>query len=150
MSPSASCEIADIGEVQRRRIDPELRMRAIGQHAAGAPDRVRSVARAGAVGGADIERHAGDDEIRRHGSLRVMPRKPGAVAKVGTSVIVYGLTRAMTISARIRTMISNSISSVRLARLSSYSAEYVSRMIASLRSTAAFTSGTRNSSSADA
>ena len=84
------------------------------------------------------------------GSLRVMPRKPGAVAKVGTSVIVYGRTRAMTISARIRTMIRNSISSVRLAELSSYSAEYVSRMIASLRSTAAFTAGTRNSSSADA
>ncbi len=88
------------------------------------------------------------------GSLQAIPRNPGAVAKVGTaagiSVIVYGRTRAITISARIRTMIRNSISSVRLAKLSSYSAEYVSRMIASLRSTAAFTSGTRNSSSAAA
>jgi hypothetical protein len=35
----------------------------------------------------------------------------------------YGRTRAMTISARISTMIKNSISSVRLAELSSYSAE---------------------------
>ena len=56
-------EIADVGDVQRRRLDPEFRMGAIGQHAAGAPDRVRTVARAGTVGGADVQRDAGDDKL---------------------------------------------------------------------------------------
>ena len=72
-----------------------------------------------------------------------------AVVRVSAAWPDQGRTRAMTISAMIRITIRNSISSVRLAELSSYSAEYVSRMIASLRSTAALTVGTRNSSSAD-
>ena len=43
-------------------------MRAVHQHAAGAADRLRTFARAGAVGGADVERDAGDHE----GSVAIM------------------------------------------------------------------------------
>ncbi len=56
-------EIADVGEIHRRWLDPEFRMGAIGQHPAGTPDGVRTVARAGTVGGADIQRYAGDDKL---------------------------------------------------------------------------------------
>ena len=56
-------EIADVGKVERCRLDPELRMVAVGQHAAGAADRLRPVARAGAVGRADVQRNAGDDIV---------------------------------------------------------------------------------------
>ncbi len=57
-------QIADVGDIHRRGLDPEFRMRAIGQHPAGAPDGMRTIARAGTVGGADVERHAGDNELR--------------------------------------------------------------------------------------
>ena len=45
------------GSIQKRG------MVAVGQHAAGAPDRLRPVARAGAVGRADVQRDAGDDVV---------------------------------------------------------------------------------------
>ena len=64
MSPSAIAEVADVREVEFGRIDPERGMGAIDQHAAGAADRRRTVARAGSIGGADIERHARDGERR--------------------------------------------------------------------------------------
>ena len=81
------CEIADVGEVECRRLDPELRMVAIGQHAAGAADRLRPVTRAGAVGGADIQRDAGDDVVGITIRARLTPRKFDETAKVGVPVI---------------------------------------------------------------
>ena len=60
----------------------------------------------------------------------------------------YGRITASAISTTISSTISTSSSSARLLEASSYSAEYVSRMIASLRSTAALTVETRNRSSA--
>ena len=57
-------EIANIGERQRRRIDPMHRMIAIDQHAACLSDRRRTEARAGAIGGAEIEGNAGDADRR--------------------------------------------------------------------------------------
>jgi hypothetical protein len=61
----AQCEleIANIGEVQLRRLDPEFRMVAVGQHAAGAPNGVRPIARSGAIGCADIQRDAGNHKV---------------------------------------------------------------------------------------
>ena len=56
-------EIADVGQAHARRFDPMLRMVAIRQHPAGAADRRRTFACAGAVGGADIHRNAGDHII---------------------------------------------------------------------------------------
>ena len=53
-------KVPDIGERQVRRIDPMLRMCAVHQHPACGPDRRGTRAGAAAVGGADIERNAGD------------------------------------------------------------------------------------------
>ena len=75
-------EIADVGDVQRRGFNPEFRMRAIGQHPAGSPDRVRAVARAGTVGGADVQRHASDDKLRARIAASD-PKKPGSRGEGG-------------------------------------------------------------------
>ena len=80
-------EVADIGEVEPRRIDPELRMLAVDQHAAGTADGLRAVARAGPVGGADVERDAGDNELGVAVVPPGEPRKPGGVANVGGPAI---------------------------------------------------------------
>ncbi len=58
-------EIADIGQWQLGRIHPRGGVRAIHQHAAGMANGMRTEAAAGAIGGADIERNAGDDDRRR-------------------------------------------------------------------------------------
>ena len=87
MSPSASAQIADIGEVSVAGSIQNVRMVAVGQHAAGAPDRLRAVARAGAVGRADIQRNAGDDEIRIAIVARDAEESQAAIANVGVSVM---------------------------------------------------------------
>jgi hypothetical protein len=55
-------EVADIRQRQGRRVHPACGMRAIHQHPRRRPDRPRPVPRAGAVGGADIHRDAGDGD----------------------------------------------------------------------------------------
>ena len=57
-------EVADVGERQGRGIDPMDGMRAVDEHAARLPDRRRPEPRAAPVGGADIERNAGDRDRR--------------------------------------------------------------------------------------
>ncbi len=65
-------EIADVGHRQGGGIDPVLRMRPIGQHSARLPDRRRPEAGAAAIGGAEIERNAGDADRR----VAVVARDP--------------------------------------------------------------------------
>ena len=67
-------------------------MVAVDQHAARLSDRGRPEARAAAVGGADVERNAGNAE-RRARSRRAIPRKLGGSAKVGTSAMIGGIAR---------------------------------------------------------
>ena len=56
-------EIAEIGERQRRRVDPASGMGAVDQHAAGLADGLRAEAGAAAVGRAEIEGNARHAEI---------------------------------------------------------------------------------------
>ncbi len=58
--PQGDREVTDVGERQSRRIDPVDGMRAVHQHPARLPDRRRAEPGAAAVGGAEIERNAGD------------------------------------------------------------------------------------------
>ena len=62
--PQREAEIADVGERQRRRIDPVVGMRAVHQHPAGGADGRRTEPGAAAVGGAEIERNPGDADRR--------------------------------------------------------------------------------------
>ena len=58
-------EIADVGGIEvRNRVYPALRMRAVDEHAAGAPNSLRAVARAAAIGRPDVERNSGDAQPR--------------------------------------------------------------------------------------
>jgi hypothetical protein len=52
-------EFTKIGKIKGGWISAADRMSAIGQHARCVADRARPITRAGAVGGADIQRHAG-------------------------------------------------------------------------------------------
>ena len=63
-------EIADIGERQGCRVAPGARMVAIDQHAAGMADGVRPETGAAAIGGADIQRNAGDVQAGLGGGAR--------------------------------------------------------------------------------
>ncbi len=63
-------EIADVGHRKRGGVDPALRVIAVHQHAARLPDRSRPETRAAAVGGAQIERDAGNAERRVGGAAR--------------------------------------------------------------------------------
>ena len=56
-------KVPDIGHIQSRGLDPEFRMFPVGQHAAGAADGVRTIARASAIGGANVKRHPGHNEV---------------------------------------------------------------------------------------
>ena len=62
--PQRDGEITDVGERQRRRIDPVVGIRAVHQHPAGRADRRRAEPGAAAVRGADIERNTGDADRR--------------------------------------------------------------------------------------
>ena len=64
-------DLADVGERQGRGINPMDGMRAVDQHAARLADRRRAEARAAAVGGAEVERNAGD----RDGGVSVAARQ---------------------------------------------------------------------------
>ena len=77
-------ELAEIGDVHLPRIDPVQRVAAIDQHAAGAPDGGWPVAAAGAVGGAEVERHAGDAE----GRTPVLPRDAEEARRRGEGRVV--------------------------------------------------------------
>ena len=57
-------KIADIRQHQFRSVDPRGRMRPVDQHPARMANGLWSEARAAAVGGADIERNAGDRDRR--------------------------------------------------------------------------------------
>jgi hypothetical protein len=58
-------ELAEVGQVERGRVHAGIGMAPIRQHPRGGSDGARPVPRPGAVGGADIHRHAGDAELRR-------------------------------------------------------------------------------------
>ena len=77
MSPSAMRKSPISARDQCGGIGPARRVRAVDQHAAGLADGARPIARAGAVGRANIERHAGDHLSRRPLSWRATPRKLG-------------------------------------------------------------------------
>ena len=55
-------ELANVGNIHRGRVDPASRMLAVHQHPAGGAYGARSGPGAGAVGSAEIERHAGNAE----------------------------------------------------------------------------------------
>ena len=74
-------EVADVGERESGRIDPVLRMRAVGQHPACLPDRRGSKARAAAVGGAEVERYAGDAD--RRGAIGARDAEKGRRNRIG-------------------------------------------------------------------
>jgi hypothetical protein len=106
------------------------------------------------------EKHRGQNPIglTREGTSELIvtmtrispPPLPAATKGADLRFRPQPLTTATTISTTINSTISTSSSSARALDASSYNAEYVSRIIASFRATAALTLETRNKSSAAA
>ena len=79
-------EVATIRHAKVGGRDPMLRVLAVRQHPAGTPYRRRTVARAGAVGGADVHRDARDNIIGFSVGAAT-PRNVGGTAYVGVPAI---------------------------------------------------------------